>query len=121
MARCSGHGRRVPGAAAARPRRATRSRSRWSFAVAALELLDLHLERIADAQLSLAIALLELDRGVVDAGDLADERRDVREISAGLAGKDRAERLGLLPLRARVEVEGHLPAALCHLLRRSHG
>ena len=65
---------------------------------------------------ALALDLIR-DRHLLDAEVLGDQRRERRHRTAGGAGEDCAERLGLLVVRALVDVGADRPIAFAHRAR----
>src|SRR6266550_2748787 len=82
------------------------------------DVLDLEVDRVADADAVADAVVIDLDRGALDAEHLADQRRETRHRPAELAREDLDELVRLLLARVGVDERTELPVPLGHDLRR---
>src|SRR6266516_5279119 len=90
-------------------------------AVPADKLITAHRKGASDLGVQRAVRLLERDRRRRYPDDLADQRTQVGQVATRTAGEDGAQGFGLRGGGAVVQVQGHLPAAVGHPLRRVNG
>src|SRR4051794_30200932 len=82
------------------------------------DVLDLEVDRVADAHAVAQAVVGHLDRRALHAEDLADQGRKCTHRSAELAAEDLDELLELLVVRAIVDEHAEPPVALGHHFRR---
>jgi len=84
------------------------------------QLVAAHRQSTGDLGVQRAVRLLERDRRRLHPGDLADQRAQAGQVTAGTPGKNRPQGFGLLRGGTVIELQRHLPAAIGHPLRRAH-
>ena len=82
------------------------------------DVLDLEVDPVADADAVAKAVVDDLDRGLLDAEHLADERDEARHRAAELAAEHRRQLVHLLVVRALVDEHAEPPVALGHDLGR---